>query len=241
MAVGFAGFRPRDFALARYNPNGTLDASFSGDGTQTTNFRRFDGVTGVAVQANGRIVAIGGTFDGVDDRDFALARYNANGTLDVSFSGDGKQTTGFGGNAEAYAVALQANSKIVATGLAPGTGGGNFALARYNTNGTLDVSFSGDGKQTTNFVGFDFANGVSIQGDGKIVAAGRTGGANFALARYNPNGSLDASFSGDGRRTTDFGGLDQAYGVALTQHGKIVAAGAGGGNFDFALARYLGT
>jgi uncharacterized delta-60 repeat protein len=122
----------------------------------------------------------------------------------------------------------QPDGKIVAVG-----GDGNdFALARYNPNGSLDTSFSGDGKQTTVFSDeVDEANGVAIQGDGKIVAVGRAGSTrvfSFALARYNPNGSLDPSFSGDGRQTTDFGGFDGAGGVALQANGKIVAVGRGG-------------
>ena len=116
-------------------------------------------------------------------------------------------------------------------------------------NGSLDTSFSGDGKLTTDF-GFgadDEANGVAVQGDGKIVAAGvASGGAtgdDFALTRYNPNGSLDTTFSGDGKRRTNFGGDDMANGVALQVDGRIVAVGRGLGfdeTSDFALARYLG-
>ena len=186
------------FALARYNPNGSLDPSFSGDGRQTTDFGDFGVARGVALQG-GKIVAVGIG----DAGDFALARYNPNGSLDPSFSGDGKQTTDFGGSDEASGVALQGDGKIVAVGR---DGPGDFALARYNPNGSLDTSFSGDGKQTTDFGDFDGANGVALQGNGKIVVVGVGGTGNFALARYNPNGSLDPSFSGDGRQTTDFGG-----------------------------------
>ncbi len=76
----------------------------------------------------------------------------------------------------------------------------------------LDTSFSDDGKQTTDFGGTDGANGVAVQGNGKIVVVGRAAApeTDFALARYNPNGSLDASFSGDGKRTTDFGSEGRA-------------------------------
>ena len=117
------------------------------------------------------------------------------------------QTTDFaGGPDDAEAVALQANGKIVAVGEASfGLLGSDFALARYNPNGSLDTSFSGDGKQSTDFGDGDVANGVALQSDGKIVAVGRGAGSDFALARYNPNGTLDPSFSGDGMQTTDFG------------------------------------
>jgi uncharacterized delta-60 repeat protein len=232
-----------NFALARYNPDGSLDTSFSGNGRQRTDFGGdADGATGVALQADGKIVVVGDT--GARDEsfsDFAFARYNPNGSLDASFSGDGKQTTDFGDFDLARGVALQANGKIVAVGV-EFSAGGDFALARYNPNGTLDPSFSGDGKQTTDFLGgFSGANGVALQGDGKIVAAGGRDTAtsrDFALARYNPNGTLDPSFSGDGRQTTDFGDFDQANGVALQANGKIVAVGRGGTTDDFTVARY---
>src|SRR6185295_3344879 len=233
IAVGGSGVtRPSDFGLARYNPNGSLDTSFSGDGRQTTPFGPFDDQAfGVALQSDGKSVAVGEV-----GGDFGLARHNPDGSLDASFSGDGRQTTDFGGFDRATGVAVQGDGKIVAAGFAAGD---DFALARYNPNGTLDTSFSGDGKQTTDFGGVDFAAGVALQGDGKIVAVGQgTAGGDFALARYNPNGSLDASFSGDGRQTTDFGNCDFAAGVALQGDGKLVAVGQGTAGGDFALARY---
>src|SRR6266508_2960252 len=93
--------------------------------------------------------------------------------------------------------------------------------------GALDTSFDGDGKVTTDFGGLDEALGVAIQPDGKIVAAGTNGG-DFALARYNRDGSLDTSFDGDGKVTTDFGApFDLALGVAIQPDGRIVAAGGG--------------
>ena len=135
-------------------------------------------------------------------------------------------------------MAIQADDKIVAVGEVS-VGQEDFALARFNPNGSLDASFSGDGLQTTDFlfgVGAA-ATDVAVQGDGKIVAVGGAGG-DFALARYNTDGSLDTSFSGDGRKRTSFGGSDSANGVALQGDGRIVAVGAG--NSEFALARYLG-
>ncbi len=236
VAAGFAGSFGRgpadDFALARYNFDGSLDPSFSGDGKLTTNFAGNEGAGAVAVQADGKLVVVGA------GGDFALARYNPDGSLDTTFSGDGQQTTDFGALDGANGVAIQGDGKIVVAGR--GAFGGDFALARYNPNGTLDTTFSGDGKQTTAFVTNDGANDVALQPNGKIVVVGFAGGAgrpsfNFALARYNPNGSLDTSFSGDGRQTTDFGGGEAANGVALQPNGKIVAVGGGG---TFTLARY---
>jgi uncharacterized delta-60 repeat protein len=242
VVVGFTGAGSGgDFALARYNPDGTLDTSFSGDGRQTTNFAGRDESTGVALQVDGKIVAVGGT-SGIGFRDFALARYNPDGSLDPSFSGDGKQRTDFGGFDEGAGVAVQTDGKIVAVGRAGSVYADRFAIARYNPNGTLDTSFSGDGRQTTDFGANDGAYGVALQSDGKIVAVGRAGGGGFAVARYNPNGTLDASFSGDGKQTIDFGAFGQAHGVALQADGKIVVAGvtgvAGNRNAAFAVARY---
>jgi uncharacterized delta-60 repeat protein len=234
-----------DFALARYNTDGSLDTTFDGDGKVTTDFAGgFDAAFGVAIQGDGKIVAAGvAVVSGTGD--FALARYNTDGSLDTSFDGDGKVTTAFGSSTdEAFAVAIQGDGKIVAAGGAVLFGGTDFALARYNTDGSLDTGFDGDGKVTTDFAGITTeARAVAIQGDGKIVAAGTAfiSGGDFALARYNTDGSLDITFDGDGKVTTDFAGsTDQAFGVAIQGDGKIVAAGcvSCSGSDDFALARY---
>jgi uncharacterized delta-60 repeat protein len=125
--------------------------------------------------------------------------------LDPSFGGDGKVTTNFSpGLDEGTDVAIQADGKIVVAGGAAG----RFAVARYEMSGSLDDSFSGNGKVKTNFVGgTDRALGVAIQPNGKIVVAGIHGiGANptFALVRYTPDGNLDPSFGGDGKVKTNF-------------------------------------
>ncbi len=243
VVVGDTNSGGGDFALARYNPNGSLDKSFSGDGKLTTNFggdprEGGDGATAVAIQGNGngRIVVAGWSAVGSYERSFALARYNPDGSLDRSFSGDGKLTTDFYFPGQANGVAVhQPNGRIVAVGYV----GSSFALARYNPDGSLDRSFSGDGKQETVIGPFaNVANAVALQANGVIIAVGRGGGggSNFALARYNPNGSLDQSFSKDGKQETDFGNYDGANGMAIQADGKIVAAGFGGQGF--ALARY---
>src|SRR5215216_2127301 len=168
----------------------------------------------------------------------AVGAQAAPGDLDPTFSGDGKQTTDLPlGLSAAAAVVLQPeDGKIVAVGTDLAHGSGVFAVARYNPNGTLDTSFSGDGKQRTE--GFSGATGVAVQADGKIVAVGGTGGEgqakDFALARYNTGGSLDTSFSGDGKQRTDFGGSDAARAVVLQADGKIVAVGGYGGGGRFA-------
>ena len=181
----------------------------------------------------------------------------APGDLDRSFSGDGRQTTGFAngaGDDVAVDMALQRDGRIVMSGRSDqGSTGFDFALARFRPNGALDTSFSGDGRQTTPFgtgTSFGSANAVTIQRDARIVAAGSglptgTTGIDFALARYKPNGSLDRSFSGDGKQTTAFengAGLDGALVVTTQRDGKLVVAGrtarSGAQNLDFGIARY---
>ncbi|MEU0402110.1 calcium-binding protein [Streptomyces sp. NPDC006197] len=229
-----------DFALARYNADGSPDAGFDTDGRLTTDFSGFDQAAAVVVQADGKIIAAGHANSG----DFALARYNANGSLDTGFGTGGKVTTDFGGTDQARGMALQADGKIVVAGASNAGGTYDFALARYNANGSLDTGFDTDGKVTTGFGGLDQAFAVAVQPDGRIVATGKAdpgGNDDFALARYNADGSPDTGFGTGGRVTTDFfGGLDQARGMALQADGKIVAAGLAnaGGVFDFALARY---
>ena len=166
----------QDFALARYNPDGSLDTSFSDDGKQTTAFPEASSASAVVLQTDGKIVVVG-IGGGVSSYDFAVARYNPDGSLDATFSDDGRQTTDFEGYTDAaYAVALQPDGKIVAVG----GGGDDFGLVRYNTDGTLDTSFSGDGKQSTHpgASGYDSdsAHAVTIQADGKIVVAGVSDG-----------------------------------------------------------------
>jgi uncharacterized delta-60 repeat protein len=228
-----------DFALARYNPDGSLDASFGTGGKLTTDFAAFEAATAVAIQPDGKIVTTGSTSSG----DFALVRYNVDGSLDASFGG-GIVATNFGfSSAFGGALAIQTDGKIVAAGRA----GTDFLLARYTAGGSLDASFGSGGIVTTDFGGaiFDAAFGVALQSNGKLVAAGSAIGAfgssaDFAVARYNTDGSLDTSFGSGGRVTTDFDGFDVAFGVALQADGKIIAAGQGGSGSDFALARYLG-
>jgi uncharacterized delta-60 repeat protein len=232
------------FALTRYNSNGSLDTSFGSGGIVTTSFGAMDAdVNSVAVQSDGKIVVAG-----FSNAAWALARYNSNGSLDTSFGSGGKVTTSFGGYLDAAnSVVEQSDGRIVVAGYTQDLSfeNGRFALARYNSNGSLDTSFGSGGKVTTSFgSGTDnLAAGVVLQSDGRIVAAGssRTTAQRFALARYNTNGSLDTSFGSGGLVTTAFAGQDAgASGVAVAPDGRIIAAGSAdnGNNSRFALARY---
>jgi uncharacterized delta-60 repeat protein len=234
-----------NFALARYNPDGSPDAGFSNDGKlvtplQDSSFQR----PGVAIQADGKIVVAGGHLG-----DFALARYMPDGNLDKSFGGTGTVTTDFASGPDyAVAVAIQKDGKIVAAGNAddPNVPGQGFALARYDDIGRLDDSFAGDGREVIGFPGSDFqrAEDMAIQGDGRFVMAGSatfpTNDTHFALARFDGTGTLDKTFDTDGLKTTPVGG-GGAQAVAIAPgDSKIVAAGSDGAG-DFALTSYNGS
>lgn len=220
---------------------GALDPTFGAGGRVRTDFGRIDGIEDLAVQSDGKIVAVGTTQQPVTfDDQFALARYTRDGSLDATFGTGGKMTTEFGGGVNsAYAVALQGDGKIVAVGVAGGgPTGADIALARYNADGSLDASFGAGGKVVTDFNStHETALGLAIQPDGKLVVVGSTRPMgsfwenlpDFALARYNPDGNLDTSFGGDGKVSTAFtpDWADLGYGVALAPDGKIVAAGWG--------------
>ncbi len=146
-----------DFALFRFNVDGSLDTNFDGDGRVNTDFRGVsegnEQLFALALQPDGKIVAVGDAGDGNEDDyyDFAVARYNTDGSLDTSFGFDGLVTTDLGSDDdEAQAVAIQPDGKIVVAGY-NGLNGYDFALTRYNSDGSLDTSFDGDGKATTDF------------------------------------------------------------------------------------------
>lgn len=236
-----------DFGVVRLNPDGSLDTSFDGDGKFTSAIGLGgDFASGVVVQPDGKIVVVGKTHNG-SNNDFALLRINANGSLDNSFDFNAISLTGFGsGNDEPTDVAIQSDGKLVVSGFSNNGTNDDFALARFNTDGSLDTSFSGDGRLTTTFGGWeDIANGVAIQADGRILAAGgASNGANddFAIARYLPDGSLDTAFGGDGTVLTPIGtGNDYGYDVAIAANGRIFMAGDSSALFkNFAMASYVG-
>ena len=236
-----------DFALARFNTDGSLDNTFDGDGIQVTDLNYRDVVNSVAIQSDGKIIVGGSSISPFPSGSqyIALARYNIDGSLDNSFDGDGIVTTNFGGHEHANSVCIQHDGKIVVGGMVGLDLNSNSdpALVRYNDDGTLDLSFNGIGYQVVNFGTGGVVNSIAVQSNGKIVAAGYTlagSNYNFALARFNPDGSPDISFDGDGLQTTDFGGNnDQATSIAIQLNGKLILAGATAGiNTNFAIARY---
>ena len=244
-----------DMGIARLNSDGTLDATFGSGGKFTCDFNGWnDGVTSLAIQPDGKIVAGGYASSPVGDFDFAAIRVNSNGTLDTNFGTAGKILVNFfGAEDRANGVALQQDGKIVLAGTAWGQGSteSDYAIVRLNSDGTLDAGFGSAGKTTINFIAHDEGNAVAIQPDGKIVVGGSAGAdslltSDFGILRLDPNGALDGSFGTGGKTTTDFfGALDHVYDLLIQPDGKIVAAGDINPNdlnvelyVDFGLARY---
>jgi uncharacterized delta-60 repeat protein len=218
---------------------GALDPTFGSGGTVTTVFSSSVIPADVALQADGKILVAAG-FDNVSiaTEAFGVVRYNANGSLDTAFGTKGRALTSFTNfiNSPA-AMALQSDGKIIVVGNATSADGklSEFAIARWNTNGTLDSSFGSGGKVTTNFVGVmtggvsNPATAVILQGDGKIIVAGVASQAArlphlTALARYLSNGSLDSSFGTGG--TTSVAAIGAPTSLALGQNGDIFTLGA---------------
>lgn len=245
-----------DFELARYNPNGSLDATFGSGGIVTTSFPGQGGYAfALALQPDGKIIAAGTDFlafsnDDSSNTDFGLVRYNPDGSADLTFGSDGQITTDFDGfNDDAFAILIQPDGKIVAVGSAKNPRNFyDFAAARYLANGSIDPTFGNAGEVRTDFGArsFDRARSAALQPDGKIVTAGfaisQNGGVqNFAVARYRADGTLDSSFDGDGTTEIDFGSCCQsAYSVLLQPDGRIITVGypsSESSDGDFLLAR----
>lgn len=222
-----------DFAVVRYNEDGSLDNSFGVNGKVSTDFNiSGDFVSALALQSDGKIVVVGTSSNVSENDNFALARYYANGNLDASFGDNGKVTTDFNSTMDiGNAVFIQADGKIVVAGNSKNATNNDFALARYNMDGSLDSSFGLNGKVTTPIGLFDdVATSVSLQNDGKIVVAGFYEPDNlypdFAIVRYNNDGSLDYTFGSDGKVTSPTGfGSDYGYAISIQSDGKIVVAG----------------
>lgn len=237
-------------ALARYKPNGTPDNSFDTDGILTTFIGSGNSVANdIALQSDGKIVIAGYSITGGNKAVMTVVRYKTDGTLDNTFSGDGIATQAVGqAESLAYALAIQPDGKIVVTGeTSDDFNDYDFVTLRFKTDGTPDNSFSGDGIAVKD-VGpkGDAGYAVLVQPNGRIVVAGWTETAeektNIALLRYKTDGTLDASFDGDGIVSTTLGqGIDACQAAVLQPDGKIVVGGksSNGTNLDFALVRYL--
>jgi len=247
VAVGYSdNGTSRDFALVRYNTDGTLDNTFSTDGKATLDLGGAEEATSVAMQPDGKIL-MGGHSDSNTDIDFVIVRFNSDGTLDGSFGPRGHVTTDFAnGIDKASNILLFENGTILLTGTSSDGVKTNFAAAQYNTDGSLDSTFSTDGMVTTNVRGNGVCNSSIRQPDGKLILFGWSTDVNnlsFAALRYNADGTLDSTFGENGIVVTDIGGIsDYGYSVALQSDGKIVAVGytyTADDVYNYAVVRYL--
>ena len=227
------------FGLARLTPDGSPDPTFGGDGTVVTDLTpSSDVANGMALQADGKILLVGGVSAGADNGKIGVLRYRSDGSLDPLFSGDGKvfidPTSSFD---DGLAIGVEPDGQIVVAGGA-GFDGPNerFVLIALTPDGSLDPTFGGDGMVFTDVTSkADAPFALAIQGDGRIVVAGGAAlgprDPKFAVVRYERDGSLDATFGGDGVVVTNPTPHDDgAYSVAIAPDGKIVAAGLAGNN-----------
>jgi uncharacterized delta-60 repeat protein len=264
VAAGWTQRSTLDFALVRYNADGTLDLSFgAGTGHVISDWGSPALPFALALQPDGKLVAAG-EFERVfidaggvrhSNDDFAVARYAADGVLDATFGIGGLVTTEFtpGANELAEAILIQPDGKIIAAGARIELFRADFAVARYNPDGTLDSTFGNGGLVTTDVLGGSnqAATSAVLQADNKVVVVGTvdpagSGNGNFGVVRYMPNGSLDMGFGDGGHVMTDFAAgnttEDEAHAAVLQPDGKLVVVGLfndNQGGFDFALARYL--
>ena len=218
-----------DFALARYNADGSPDLSFGENGRVTTEFGRDDKLIALLQQPDGKLIAAGS-----DPFHITLARYLPDGSPDPSFGPtNGKVTTTCAYQCRAAALARQSDGKILVAGAVAGPAPGqyDFLLIRYQSGGALDSTFGTGGIVTTDFPAGrqDNAQAVVVQTDGKIVVGGYVVNAihelDAVLARYELDGSLDASFGSGGLVVEDLSSFDYFFDLALLGDGTIVASG----------------
>ena len=232
-----------NFSIAQ---DGMLDPVFDFDGKITDSFAEVG--EDLCVQPDGKILVVGSLNNG--STGFVIARYNVDGSIDESFNSSGTQSIVIGTSAYATCIQLQDNGKIIIGGFAELGGFDEFAIARLNSDGTLDNSFNLNGIVTTSISSKDDrARGMSIQTDGKIVVTGEsyressTGGADrydFATVRYNLDGSLDNSFNNSGIVTLSLGTGSESYDVETLNDGSIVTIGEAwmSNANDFALVKH---
>jgi uncharacterized delta-60 repeat protein len=243
-----AGWSADGIAIARYLPDGRLDASFGGTGKVTQSFASGAYPFSVAVQADGKLVLAGAVRpSALYINHVAVFRFGANGALDTSFGTGGMVETDLGRQFQAgVKVLVQADGRLVVPASnSTGTIDAGFAIVRYKSDGSLDPTFGTGGKVITEFgPGQDLPEDAVLQSDGKIVVAGQYDGGSasfanysFAAVRYNTDGSLDSSFGTGGKVTTFFFGASRCHGLALQKDGRLVLVGEERDNYP-ALVRY---
>jgi uncharacterized delta-60 repeat protein len=230
LAMGIDTYNGTSVALARYNTNGSLDTTFGTSGTTLLDVKATIGGSQYDFTPSAGILEPDGSIllTGSAGGEVALAHFTANGALDTSFGTGGVVTTAVGSSAGANSIALEPNGKVVVAGYSNSGSSLNFLVARFNSNGTLDITFGGGLGYVTTSLGTDSANDVVVQSNGQIVVAGQSSQA-FTAVRYNSDGSLDSGFGTGGIVTTAIPATTQsiANAMAIQTDGQLVAAGQG--------------
>ena len=222
-----------NLAVARYNPDGSLDASFGTGGTVLMNVSngQGDGIRGLAVQPDGKILGVGAA-----GGENLLIRFNLDGSLDPSFGTGGTAQPVLGNSGHLFTLKLLASGTFLAAGSAFNTTQGDFLLARFTSTGALDTTFGTGGLVTTAITAQnDLVFDMAVTDTGQIILAGEanssdalgvTGDTHVALARYHADGSPDATFGTAGIIDDNLtANQDEARGIVVQSDGKIVVAG----------------
>jgi len=239
------------FTIVRYNSNGSIDASFGQNGKTTTAIGVDDHVSYAEIQSDGKIVVVGYTANANYRFDIVVVRYNNDGSLDNGFGVGGKVIRSLGPNNNyAFGGVIQPDGKIVVVGSRAGNcitdcWGNNFcapafAVARFNSDGSIDNTFGQNGLVTTSVGSLNAGEAAAaiLQADGKILVAGQSfsdyacdyyGGyynsSAQCIVRYNSNGTVDSSFGKNGI-VSDSVDLATTNGLSLRASGKILVTGA---------------
>lgn len=228
-------------AIARFNTDGSLDNSFSGDGLFATNNNSNIFCDAVTLDESGNIIAAGASGTFANDNHITVVRVQSNGTLDTGFGNNGMQIANIGSQSSALSVIVQSDGKIVAAGRADDGVYNDIAIARFLPNGTLDPSFDGDGRRSFSLDAYDDYSTCLLQlPNGKLLLGG-VSNTEFALVQLNANGSNNTAFSGDGIVRSDMNdSFDEIHDIALDPDGNIIAVGHSGYNiYDISVLRYL--
>jgi uncharacterized delta-60 repeat protein len=232
--------------VMRLRANGSRDDTFGGDGVVFTDFGRpFEQANAVAIASNGAIVVGGSAAQGIREN-WAIARYRAGGSLDDTFSGDGRVLLSLSQTGEEVQDLLIGDTGIFAGGYAERSYLPGFAIAKLRLDGRRASAFGSNGVRVVNLgPGADSGFGLTLQDDGKPVLAGyasSSGRADWGLVRLRAGGGLDGSFSGNGVVITAFTpAYELAMSVTTQLNGRIVVAGrarGASGTDDLAIVRY---
>lgn len=239
----------QDFAVARFNANGSLDTTFNSTGKVTFDSNAYDFLYGLDFQSDGKIVVVGKNDPGNAGKDSFFARLNTDGTLDTTFDGDGMKIIAADPSVDYMEdVKIQPDGKILACGAAViGATDGQWTLIRLNSDGSLDTTFDGDGIAFFGATQWnEYAYKIALQSNGKIIVFGSLVSSStndFGVMRLNSDGSVDNSFDGDGKAIVEFGtsaNYEVPYAGCLQSDGKILVAGYFQNTaINYAIARLL--